>query len=67
MKVTVEENQEDVKLLKEESEKMKVNLSKLGAAPSAEDFVLIRNRVDGCENDSQRIRKTITDIEKKIK
>jgi hypothetical protein len=46
---------------------MKSTLSKLTEAPSVEDFILIRNRVDSCENDSSKIRKLVSDLEKKIK
>jgi hypothetical protein len=32
--------------------KLKTTLGKLSEAPSIEDFYVIRNRVDGCENEA---------------
>lgn len=67
MKITIANIEQEIELLTEDGQKMKSTLSKLTEAPSVEDFILIRNRVDSCENDSSKIRKLVSDLEKKIK
>jgi hypothetical protein len=42
-------------------------MKKLTKAPTQEDFVLLRNRLDQGENHSATLRKNLFDVEKKIK
>ena len=42
-------------------------IDKLTQAPSTEDFVLLRNRLDQSENQTGSVRKSVFDLEKKIK
>jgi hypothetical protein len=44
-----------------------IKILKLNEFPTPEEFALVRNRVDSCENDGQRIRKTVADLDKKLK
>ena len=48
-------------------QELKKNLSKLGKAPTIEDFQLLRTRVDNCENHDDKLRKMINEVDKKVK
>lgn len=48
-------------------QELKKNIGKLGKAPTIEDFQLLRSRVDNCENNEQKLRKMINEVDKKIK
>jgi len=42
--------EQDLKYFKEDIKLLQKANSKFVKAPSEEDFVLLRNRIDGCEN-----------------
>ena len=67
MKVDVEENSKDIKLLKKKADDQHLKILKLNEFPTPEEFALVRNRVDGCENANQSVRKSIAELEKKLK
>jgi hypothetical protein len=54
-------------MLKDEQGSFEKKFEKLLKAPTNEDFVLIRNRLDQSENNVQGVRKNFGELEKKFK
>ena len=67
MKVDVDQNVKEIDILKRKVDDHHRKILKLNEFPTPEEFALVRNRVDGCENDGQKIRKTVADLDKKLK
>lgn len=54
-------------MLKKKAEEHHQKILKLNEFPSPEEFALVRTRTDSCENDCHKMRKSIADLEKKLK
>ena len=67
LKVETDENTQQIKFLTKKAEDHHQKILKLNEFPTPEEFALVRNRVDGCENENQKVKKNIGELEKKLK
>mmetsp|Transcript_33926 Transcript_33926/g.52244 ORF Transcript_33926/g.52244 Transcript_33926/m.52244 type:complete len:95 (-) Transcript_33926:242-526(-) len=63
----IDQFESEFKYFKEDLKQMKKVANKFNKAPSEEDFVLLRNRIDIAENQDSNMRKTLVDIDKRLK